>query len=79
MPVTVTSLTTVVGFLSLALSDVIPVRQVGLLAALGILLAWIGNFMIVPVLLHRLWGEPRKDSTAGSASRGLGVVLGRAG
>jgi len=53
-------LTTAAGFASLTLSNVIPVFQLGLFAAIGILLAWLLSITIAPVLLHTLWQKQRK-------------------
>jgi predicted RND superfamily exporter protein len=46
-----------VGFISLTASGVIPVRQLGFLAAFGILLAWLLTLLVAPVLLRLLWSR----------------------
>jgi len=53
-------LTTAAGFASLTLSNVIPVFQLGLFAAIGIILAWLLSITVAPVLLHILWQKKRK-------------------
>jgi predicted RND superfamily exporter protein len=62
-----TSVTTVIGFVSLTASAVAPIRQVGWLAALGIGMAWLTTFTIAPLLLHLLWGK------SGATRRGASV------
>jgi len=57
-----TAVTTTIGFLSLAMSTVIPVRQFGTLAAFGIFLAWLQTLLIVPILLHYFWNNTTPSS-----------------
>lgn len=58
-----TTLTTVVGFLSLAFSEVIPLRQLGLIAAPGVAFSWLQMFVTAPVMIRLLWsGEERRRS-----------------
>ena len=52
-----TAVTTTIGFLSLAISTVIPISQFGVLAAFGIFLAWLQTMLIVPIFLHYLWSN----------------------
>ncbi len=51
LPVFLTSVTTAVGFYSLTLSGLEPVRMLGSMAALGTLLAWALSMTVVPALL----------------------------
>jgi len=60
LPALGTTLTTVIGFLSLSVSDMPPVRQLALFSAAGIILAWMGTLAVAPVLLARVW-EGRTD------------------
>ncbi len=53
-------LTTAAGFASLTLSSVTPVFQLGLFAAMGIVLAWVLSITVAPVLLHFLWQKKYK-------------------
>lgn len=53
------SVTTAIGFLALAQSQVAPIRQVGYLAALGICAGFLNTVVIAPVLLRILWKERR--------------------
>jgi predicted RND superfamily exporter protein len=54
LPTFFTMLTTVVGFLSLLFADIQPVREFGLYASLGITLAFILTYTLLPALLYFL-------------------------
>ena len=54
MPVTITSLTTVVGFLSLNFSDSPPFWHLGNITAIGITAAWLLSLTLLPALLSIL-------------------------
>jgi hypothetical protein len=54
MPVTITSLTTVVGFLSLNFSDSPPFWHLGNITAIGISAAWLLSLTLLPALLSIL-------------------------
>ena len=62
-PVFLTSLTTVIGFLSLNASDAPPYRLLGNLTALGVALAWLFSMTTLPSLLSVL---PMKASKSGA-------------
>lgn len=51
LPVAVTSITTMIGFLSLQFADSPPFRDLGLIAAIGIFFAWILSIVLLPALL----------------------------
>lgn len=53
-PCTMTSLTTIFGLLSLLSADLVPIRQFGLVAAGGVLFAFVITFTLLPVLLALL-------------------------
>jgi len=58
-PVTLTSITTIAGFLALAASTTMPpVRSFGLFGALGVALAWVYSMTLLPALLS-LWPSSR--------------------
>lgn len=65
-----TTLTTGIGFSSLMLSPVAPIKQVGLFATLGILLSWLNTITIAPALLSLFWpstsGEKEAKEEKGS-------------
>ncbi len=50
-PVFMTCLTTAVGFASIMISDIMPIQDFGLFAALGILISGLFNFTLLPGLL----------------------------
>ena len=54
MPVTITSLTTVVGFAALNFSDSPPYWHLGNITAMGITAAWILSLVLLPALLSML-------------------------
>jgi predicted RND superfamily exporter protein len=54
MPVTITSLTTVVGFLALNFSDSPPFWHLGNITAIGITAAWLFSIILLPALLSIL-------------------------
>ena len=57
LPSFLTTVSTMIGFLSLTLSDVIPIKFFGLLGSLGCLVAWVLTiFVIGPILF---WINPR--------------------
>ena len=53
-PCFLTTITTVVGFLSLLINDMAPVRHLGLFAAAGLVLAYLLGFTVLPILLYYL-------------------------
>jgi len=52
-PTLLTSLTTAIGFISLIFLSSEPIKELGILAAIGVLLAFIINFIFAPLLLDR--------------------------
>ena len=54
MPLTLTSLTTAIGFASLAVTDIVSIRDFGLFATLGSVMAWLSALVVVPVGLMLL-------------------------
>ncbi len=74
-PVTLTTLTTVAGFLGLAASsDMPPVYFFGIFAALGVMLAWLFSLLVLPACMKLTIGR----RAGGSAWRGAGETGGRA-
>lgn len=70
LPVLLTSVTTAVGFFSLATSAIIPVRQFGITAGVGTLLAYLLSMTVVPALLSLL--PVRRPATPAGAGAGSG-------
>ncbi|WP_223786831.1 outer membrane lipoprotein-sorting protein [Marinicella meishanensis] len=54
LPVTITSLTTIIGFLALNFSDSPPFWHLGNITAMGIFAAWILSLTLLPVLISWL-------------------------
>ena len=73
-PVFLTSLTTVVGFLSLNFSDTPPFRELGNITAVGIAAAWLYSMTLLPALIIILPAQPR---TRVGAGRGTMTRFGR--
>ena len=65
LPVTMTSITTAVGFLSLTVSDIVPIFTFGIFVAVGTLLAMVLSLIFIPALLMVL---PEKVSTSQEGS-----------
>ena len=61
LPVTMTSITTAVGFLSLTVSDIVPIFTFGIFVAVGTLLAMLLSLIFIPALLMVL---PEKVSAS---------------
>lgn len=63
VPTILTTVTTAVGFLSLGVADILPIKHLGFMAALGVGLAWIFTYfsfgpllkILPPVKLHINW------------------------
>ncbi len=54
MPVSITSLTTIIGFLALNFSDSPPFWHLGNITAMGIFAAWLLSLTLLPALMHLL-------------------------
>lgn len=70
-----TTLTTAIGFASLLLSSVAPVRQLGGFAALGIGVAWLNTISVAPVLLSLLWSGSRNKFPSRSGPEILSPLI----
>ena len=68
LPVAITSLTTIVGFLSLNFSDSPPYWHLGNITAVGILAAWIFSLTVLPAALSLL---PYKVSNQAGTERSV--------
>ena len=73
MPVTITSLTTIIGFLALNFSDSPPFWHLGNITAMGIFMAWLLSLVLLPALMHLL---PMKAPTKASKSDAMMTKLG---
>ncbi|MBI1392671.1 MAG: MMPL family transporter [Alphaproteobacteria bacterium] len=69
LAVSITSLTTIVGFLSLNFSDSPPFRDFGNISAVGILAAWALSLTLLPALLSVIpFKAQARDDVAGGSS-----------
>ena len=69
LPVTITSLTTIVGFLSLNFSDSPPYWHLGNITAVGIFAAWIFSVTVLPAAISLLpYSVKRKQGTEWSVA-----------
>jgi len=76
-PCLLTSLTTAVGFLAFWGTDITPLRELGVYAAIGVVVALVFSYMLVPIVLSfgkRPMSGGRTKSKADFADRAL-VVL----
>jgi predicted RND superfamily exporter protein len=73
-PVTMTSITTAVGFLALLTSDVLPVRYFGLFTALGIMMEMLMALILFPASIY-FFGPPKQalQSKKAAASKQSGI------
>jgi len=62
-PIMLTSITTVVGFLSLNFSDAPPFRDLGNITAMGVVYAWIFSIMFLPALMAVLPVRVKKEAS----------------
>ncbi len=78
-PVFLTSLTTVIGFLSLNFSDAPPFRDLGNITAMGVVAAWIYSITFLPAFLAvvPLKVKPRQQDENGAMERLAEFVLRR--
>jgi predicted RND superfamily exporter protein len=78
LPSFYTSLTTFVGFISLCLSDILPIRRLGLWAAIGAMVEWGVTFYVIPAAMNvfpylRTWVN-REDRLVNRAIERLGKI-----
>lgn len=78
-PVFLTSLTTVIGFLSLNFSDAPPLRDLGNITAVGVALAWVYSVTFLPALVAILPIRPQqaKAMSTGAMERLAEFVIRR--
>ena len=63
LPCTASMFATAVGFAALAVSDIRPVRDMGLWTACGVIIAWVGCFTLFPSLQSLLRTPLRSEKT----------------
>jgi len=67
-PVFLTSLTTVIGFLSLNFSDAPPLRDLGNITAVGVALAWVYSVTFLPAMVAILPVRPQRVKVMSTAA-----------
>ncbi|MEM7616930.1 MAG: MMPL family transporter [Pseudomonadota bacterium] len=77
-PVTLTSLTTVIGFLTLNFSDAPPFHHLGNMTAAGIFMAWILSLTLLPAIMKILPIKYKAISGAGEATGSIIHSVGQA-
>lgn len=77
-PVFLTSLTTVIGFLSLNFSDAPPFRDLGNITAMGVTAAWVYSILFLPALMAimPIRIKPRENGKTASMDRFANWVIG---
>ncbi len=68
LPCTASMFATAVGFAALAVSDIRPVREMGLWTAAGLIVSWVGCFTLFPAL-QSLLRAPRLSVSSGEGKR----------
>ena len=64
-PTLLTSISTSIGFYSLTLTDLVPIRELGILAGSGTFIAWILSiFLLSPLLLYLPFGNKQVDESS---------------
>lgn len=71
LPVSITSLTTVVGFLALNFSDAPPFWHLGNITAVGIVAAWLYSITLLPALISVLPYRVRISDGPGAGERAM--------
>jgi predicted RND superfamily exporter protein len=74
-PCFLTSLTTAVGFISLTVSDIPPIKEFGYVASLGMIFEFLFSFLLLPPLM--LMCKPEAIYTLQRKDIGIGAFLGR--
>ncbi len=71
LPVSITSLTTIVGFLSLNFSDSPPYWHLGNITAVGIAAAWLFSITLLPAMLRLLPFKPKVQDGSTRSERAM--------
>jgi predicted RND superfamily exporter protein len=65
-PVFLTSITTMIGFLSMNFSDAPPFRDLGNIVAMGVMIAFVLSVTFLPAVMMMLPGKQKQEQTASS-------------
>jgi predicted RND superfamily exporter protein len=68
LPSTASMFATAVGFAALAVSDIRPVREMGIWTACGLIIAWVGCFTLFPALQSLLRTPLRSERSSAGTS-----------
>lgn len=68
VPITLTNLTTIVGFLSMNMSESPPFRDLGNMVALGVLFSWLLSLTLTPYLHMHFAGSKSEDARSVQSS-----------
>ncbi|HEY1088674.1 MAG TPA: MMPL family transporter, partial [Archangium sp.] len=63
LPVTASILAALLGFAALAVSQIVPIREMGLWTAVGLALSWLTSFTLFPALQRLLRAPTRQGET----------------
>ncbi len=74
LPVSITSLTTIVGFLALNFSDSPPYWHLGNITAIGIAAAWLYSITLLPALMSLLPFKVKQDSSKDWSQKLMGKL-----
>lgn len=75
-PIFITSITTMIGFLSLNFNDTPPMRDFGNIAAMGMAVTYVMTITFLPALIKLLPGDIRREKTqCGLFTHRLGFVV----
>ncbi|MDX1403298.1 MAG: efflux RND transporter permease subunit [Woeseiaceae bacterium] len=74
LPVSITSLTTIIGFLALNFSDSPPFWHLGNITAVGIFAAWILSLTLLPAMIRLLPYREKQSLEASAGERFMGRV-----
>lgn len=77
IPITITSLTTIVGFLTLNMSDAPPFGDLGNITAFGIAGAWLLSLTLLPAVLAVLPSKQPSRLASEKVSTGLSAQMGK--
>jgi len=70
-PIFLTSISTAIGFFSCTTSDLIPLRDLGILAGFGTIAAWLFTILFMCPILSKIKVVPRVEKNSDTSLRGL--------
>ncbi|WP_372654525.1 RND family transporter, partial [Halobacteriovorax sp.] len=70
-PIFLTSISTAIGFFSCTTSDLIPLRDLGILAGFGTLAAWTFTILFMCPILSKIKVEPKKEANTDNSKSNI--------